>query len=165
MQILGTHHVALTTARFELLRRFYVEQLGLPVVGGFPRHKIVFLQAGSTAIELIGEDAENTAVEEGSPVPELDDHARRHGWHHLAWEVEDVDAAFAELVARGVAVHSPPESFPEAAPTMRIAFLRDPDGNLLELVQPLGARYPGRDRVVASGQPGASAPRVPPASG
>jgi hypothetical protein len=25
---------------------------------------------------------------------------------------------------------------------MRIAFLHDPDGNLLELVQPLGVRYP-----------------------
>ena len=129
MEILGTHHLALTTGRFELLRRFYVEQIGLAEVGGFPDHDIVFLQAGSTAIELIGE--------EGSPVPELDERARRHGWHHLAWEVEDVDAAFAELVARGVPVHSPPESFPEAAPTMRIAFLRDPDGNLLELVQPL----------------------------
>ena len=37
MQILGTHHLALTTGRFELLRRFYVEQLGLPVVGRLPR--------------------------------------------------------------------------------------------------------------------------------
>jgi len=35
MRILGTHHLALTTSRFELLRRFYVEQLGLEVVGGF----------------------------------------------------------------------------------------------------------------------------------
>ena len=134
MRILGTHHLALTTGRFELLLRFYVEQLGLMVVGGFPGQEIVFLRAGSTAIELIGEA--------GSPVLELDDRAGRHGWHHLAWEVEDVDAAFAELVARGVPVHSPPEWFPEAAPTMRIAFLRDPDGNLLELIQPLGARYP-----------------------
>ena len=35
MRILGTHHVALTTTRFERLRAFYVESLGLPVVGGF----------------------------------------------------------------------------------------------------------------------------------
>ncbi|HZO30909.1 MAG TPA: VOC family protein [Chloroflexota bacterium] len=140
MQILSTHHLALTTGRFELLRRFYVEQLGLRVVGAFPGHEIVFVQAGSTTIELIGED--------GPPVPDADDRARRHGWHHLAWEVEDVDAAFAELTARGVPIHSPPESFPEEAPTMRIAFLRDPDGNLLELVQPLGARYPGGPATV-----------------
>ena len=135
MEILSTHHLALTTGRFELLRRFYVEQLGLPVVGGFPGHEIVFVQAGSTTIELIGEDV--------APAPDADEPARRQGWHHLAFEVADVDAAFAELTARGVPVHSPPESFPPEAPTMRIAFLRDPDGNLLELVQPLVARYPG----------------------
>jgi hypothetical protein len=47
-------------------------------------------------------------------------------------------------VARGVDGHSPPEDFPaeELAaqrPRLRIAFLRDPDGNLLELVQPLSS--------------------------
>src|SRR5688572_28587870 len=135
MQILGTHHLALTTGRFELIRRFYVEQIGLPVIGGFPGLDIVFVAAGGTAIEIIGENGESA--------PGPDDRARRDGRHHLAWEVADVDAAFAELVARGVPVHSSPESFPESSPTMRIAFLRDPDGNLLELVQPLGARYPG----------------------
>src|SRR5687768_15176558 len=109
MRILGTHHLALTTGRFELLRRFYVEQLGLPMVGGFPGHEIVFIQAGSTTIELIGED--------DSPMPGADDRARRLGWHHLAWEVEDVDAACAELASLGVEVHSPPESFPPEAPS------------------------------------------------
>ena len=132
MRILGTHHVALTTVRFERLRRFYVETLGLPVVGGFPGNDIVFVQAGTTTIELI--------EQEGPPLPDAEDRAGHHGWHHVAWEVEDVDAAFAELAARGVSVHSPPESFPPESPTMRIAFLRDPDGNLLELLQPLGAR-------------------------
>jgi len=132
MRILGTHHVALTTVRFERLRRFYVETLGLPVVGGFSGHDIVFIQAGTTKIELIGE--------KGPAASGPEDRASHRGWHHLAWEVEDVDAAFAELAARGVSVHSPPESFPPEAPTMRIAFLRDPDGNLLELLQPLGAR-------------------------
>jgi glyoxylase I family protein len=128
MRILGTHHLAITTSRFERLRDFYVGTLGLPVVGGFPDHEIVFIGAGSTAIELIGED--------GTAEP---DRARRQGWHHLAWEVEDVDAAFAELTAMGIPAHSAPEDFPAEAPSMRIAFLRDPDGNLLELVQPAGA--------------------------
>ena len=138
MRILGTHHLALTTGRFERLRQFYVETLGLPVVGGFPGQEIVFVGAGSTAIEIIGEDVPRVA--------DPDARASRHGWHHLAWEVEDVDATFAELTARGVPIHSPPEAFPESAPTMRIAFLSDPDGNLIELVQPLGCRYPATPR-------------------
>src|SRR5687767_10325067 len=102
MQILGTHHLALTTGRFELLRRFYVEQLGLPVVGGFPGQDIVFIQPGSTAIEIIGEDIPPAVGPDEGDSPDLKaDRATRHGWHHLAWEVADVDAAFAELVARG----------------------------------------------------------------
>jgi catechol 2,3-dioxygenase-like lactoylglutathione lyase family enzyme len=56
--------------------------------------------------------------------------------------VEDIDASYAELSARGVPFHVPPEDFPDEAPTMRIAFFRDPDGNVLELVQPLDGRYP-----------------------
>jgi hypothetical protein len=39
----------------------------------------------------------------------------------------------------------PPEDFPPEAPTMRIAFFQDPDGNLLELIRPLGSRYPSAD--------------------
>lgn len=129
MRILGTHHVAIVTSHFDRLRAFYEDTLGLPVVGGFPGHDILFFGAGSTTIEIIGE-----------PVPA--EPAKRRGWHHLAWEVDDVDAAYAELIALGVRSHSSPEDFPSEAPTLRIAFLEDPDGNLLELVQPLAARYP-----------------------
>jgi glyoxylase I family protein len=129
MHIVGTHHIAITTGRFERLRAFYAETLGLPIVGGFPDHDIIFIQAGNTTIELIGED--------GLSAPDADDRAQRRGWHHLAFEVDDVDAVFAGLIAHGVEPHSPPESFPPDAPTMRIAFLHDPDGNLLELIRPL----------------------------
>jgi catechol 2,3-dioxygenase-like lactoylglutathione lyase family enzyme len=149
MRILSTHHLAITTSQFGRLRDFYERTLGLPVVGGFPGHDIVFIAAGTTTIELIGQDtpADDTAADEDATESTLAARARRRGWHHLAWEVEDVDAAFAELAAAGVPVHSPPESFPPDAPTMRIAFLRDPDGNLLELVQPLASRYPPLDRT------------------
>jgi glyoxylase I family protein len=129
MRIVGTHHVAITTRHFARLREFYVETMGLPVVGGFPGHDIVFIGAGSTPIDLIGED-----------VPP--DGANAGGWNHLAWEVEDVDATYAELSARGVPFSALPEDFPPEAPTMRIAFCHDPDDNLVELIQPLGRRYP-----------------------
>jgi catechol 2,3-dioxygenase-like lactoylglutathione lyase family enzyme len=125
---LRVHHVAISTAHLERLRAFYVETLGLVVVGGFPEQQILFLDAGGVTLELVGE---TDAGHQGS------DGFTRRGWQHLAWEVADVDAAYADLVARGVAGHSPPESFPPESPRLRIAFLRDPDGNLLEVVQPL----------------------------
>jgi catechol 2,3-dioxygenase-like lactoylglutathione lyase family enzyme len=122
------HHVAISTAHFDRLRAFYVETLGLPAVGGLPEHQILFLDAGGLTLELVGEPETGRAAPDGFG---------RRGWQHLAWEVSDVDAAYADLLGRGVAGHSAPEGFPSEAPRLRIAFLRDPDGNLLELVQPL----------------------------
>jgi len=119
----------LLTANFERIRAFYVDVLGFPVLGAFPEHNIVFVEAGSTTIEIVADAGAPPAPDAG-------------GWNHLALEVEDVDAAFAELSAQGIHFHVPPESFPEENPSLRIAFFRDPDGNVLELVQPLGGRYP-----------------------
>jgi glyoxylase I family protein len=120
------HHVAISTSQFERLRAFYVETLGLAVVGGFPEKQIAFLDAGGTTIEIVGEPNTGRTAPVGF---------ERRGWQHLAWEVDDVDATYADLLARGVAGHSLPEDFPADVPRLRIAFLRDPDGNLLELVQ------------------------------
>lgn len=128
MRIVTTHHIALYTAQFARLRAFYVETLELPILGGFAAHGILFLGAGATAIELV----EDTGGRQGVT----------GGWNHLAWEVEDVEQAYVELTARGVPFHVSPEDFPPENPSMRIAFFKDPDGNVLELLQPLGARYP-----------------------
>jgi glyoxylase I family protein len=118
------HHVALLTPDLARLRAFYVDALGLPEAGGFPAHGILFLDAGAVSIELIE-----------SEVGSRPD--RRGGWHHLALEVADVDRTCAALRARGVPFDSPPEGFPPEAPALRIAFCRDPDGNVVELLQPL----------------------------
>jgi catechol 2,3-dioxygenase-like lactoylglutathione lyase family enzyme len=128
MRIVSAHHVALYTSHFERLRDFYVKTLELPVRGEFSRYKILFLGAGETTIELTEEDRTPSGV--------------TGGWNHLAWEVEDLDQAYAELTARGVSFHVPPEDFPPENPSMRIAFFTDPDGNILELIQPLAQRYP-----------------------
>jgi glyoxylase I family protein len=123
MNITGTHHVALLTSNFAQMLTFYTEVLGMPVVGAFSGTTIVFLQAGSTTIELI-ERANYTAPLVG-------------GWEHLAFTVPDVDAAYAELKALGVPFHVEPKNVPDPAEA-RIAFFKDPDGNILELFQPLG---------------------------
>jgi catechol 2,3-dioxygenase-like lactoylglutathione lyase family enzyme len=128
MRIVSAHHVALYTAHFAQLRDFYVETLGFPIRGEFAGYNILFLGAGDTTIELTE-----------------DEHARQGivgGWNHLALEVENLDQAYDELTARGVSFHVPPEDFPTENPSMRIAFFTDPDGNVLELIQPLGSRYP-----------------------
>ena len=127
MRIAGTHHVAILTPNLARLRAFYTERLGLPVVGGFADYDIIFIVAGNTTIEL----------EEQGPEERRGGPGNGSGWHHLALEVEDVDAAYAELLEQGIPFDGPPQDFPPEAPSLRIAFFADPDGNTLELVQPL----------------------------
>ena len=53
---------------------------------------------------------------------------------HFAFDVEDLDAAYAELLAAGAAdVGRPPKDLEGAGP--RIAFVADPDGNWIELIE------------------------------
>ena len=54
-------------------------------------------------------------------------------WDHVAVAVEDVDAAFAEVDHHGV-VQAPADQ-PEAG--ARTAFVEDPDGHVVELVESL----------------------------
>ena len=59
------------------------------------------------------------------------------GWNHLALQIDDVDAAFRHLSALGVPFQAEPADYPEGEGIMRIAFLTDPDGNTIELLQSL----------------------------
>jgi lactoylglutathione lyase len=53
---------------------------------------------------------------------------------HFAFDVEDLDAAYAELRAAGAAdVGRPPKDLEGSGP--RIAFVADPDGNWIELIE------------------------------
>lgn len=54
-------------------------------------------------------------------------------WDHVALKVEDVDAAFATIDDPDV-VEEPSDQPPAGA---RTAMVRDPDGHVVELVQPL----------------------------
>jgi catechol 2,3-dioxygenase-like lactoylglutathione lyase family enzyme len=62
------------------------------------------------------------------------DASRSQGYSHWALEVEDLDQTFAALSGVGAEPVSPPA--PAVQPGARFAYLRDPEGNLLELIQP-----------------------------
>lgn len=119
MEVVGTHHVALFTENFETLEKFYTETLGFPVVKRWDDSTIIFIQVGSTTIELIGRDNRSGRV------------ANQYGFDHLALHVADVDEAYTELGKAGVQFNGEPKNFQD----VRIVFFTDPDGNLLELVE------------------------------
>ncbi len=58
--------------------------------------------------------------------------ARREGFGHVAFAVADLDAAYDRAVARGARPVMPPCPAPE--PGVRMAFVADPEGNLIELL-------------------------------
>ncbi len=122
MHIKATHHVAIRTRNFAALEAFYTQTLGLPVTKRWDENTIIFINIGSTTIELIGREA--------SPAPG----APQGGIDHIALHVDNVDSAYAELLAAGVKIKSGPAMFRD----VRICFFYDPDGNILELVQEMG---------------------------
>ena len=115
----ATHHISIFSSNVPALVRFYTETLGLPITRRWDELGIVFVDVGSTTIELVPSP-------DRPPRPEA-----VNGFDHLALRVDDVDAACAALRDAGVTVERAPYDFQE----LRIAFVRDPDGNLLELVQ------------------------------
>jgi glyoxylase I family protein len=58
--------------------------------------------------------------------------ALRDGYGHVAFDVTDLDAAYDRAVARGARPVMPPCPSPEAG--VRMAFVADPEGNLVELL-------------------------------
>lgn len=121
MKLLGTHHISLHTPNFEALKAFYTESLGFPVVNAWPSANIIFIDLGSTLLELAGREQ---ATAQTNPTG---------GFAHIALHVENVDEAVAELVAKGIPIHTQPKDFQD----IRLAFIQDPDGNMVELVHAL----------------------------
>ena len=122
MQGAHAHHIALRTPDFARAKAFYTEVLGLTIKAEMPGRDCVFIDIGGTTIELTGaKDQEPGAA---------------GAFAHLAFGVDDIDATFEELKAKGVEFFIEPRD----AGVMRIAFFRDPDGNPLELFK--SSAYP-----------------------
>jgi glyoxylase I family protein len=116
MRPLAVHHVSINVADVDAALAFYVDVLGLSPRGDRPDFAFggAWLDAGGQQVHLI-------EAEPPSPLGQ-----------HFALQVEDLDAAVAELRARAVDVTDP-----KPVGSSRQAFLTDPSGNLVELHQPL----------------------------
>ena len=118
-------HLGLKVRDLPRALEFYERVLGFRTVldqrgGVLPGHETVLGAIGETLVELIHDDP----VVADAPVD-----PDGVGWSCACFIVDDVDAEVEALRALGVEVIGP-----IAFPAARTAFFRDPDQNLLELI-------------------------------
>jgi methylmalonyl-CoA/ethylmalonyl-CoA epimerase len=125
-------HVGIAVADLEAALRFYRDALGLeietPEEVASQRVRAHFIPAGEAALELL----EATAPD--SPIAKYLE-KRGPGLHHITLRVDDIDAALAQLKARGVRlIDDRPR---EGAHGSRVAFIHPASahGVLVELKQ------------------------------
>lgn len=126
-------HVGLNVADLEAMTEWYVDALKLEVELEFALDHVEFrgVMLRSPAgyrLELLHRPGSSEGLQAANPV----DAALTRGFGHVAFDVPDVDAAYAALIEAGAADRMSPRPSPE--PGVRMAYVADPEGNLIELL-------------------------------
>ncbi|MEU0038769.1 VOC family protein [Streptomyces sp. NPDC006333] len=126
-------HIGLSVANLDRQRRFYSQAFGF-----YDQHRTELPDAGIRIALLSGPGgAALELTERAGSVPQhfADpfDGAGVQGYFHWALTVDDLDTAIATAVACGARTVSHPAM--ARRPGIRFAYLADPEGNLIELLQ------------------------------
>ena len=121
-----TLHFGLRVADLKRSLAFYAA-LGYEIVGSVPGTSLGDL----TMIKLPGDAFVAIELVSGSSANAT---GRGDGLSHFVIKVESMDGALAELAAAGITPDEPPGS-PDGSDDFRTAWITDPDGNRIELVQ------------------------------
>jgi glyoxylase I family protein len=123
-------HVALNCRDMAAVEQFYTRHFGFrrARVIDLGAEQIVFLKSGNMYLELF------RAKEAAPTPPPQNDGPAWPGVRHLAFQVADVDAKLAEMgsVAR---INLGPLEFNDFIPGWKTVWIRDPDGNVVEISQ------------------------------
>jgi catechol 2,3-dioxygenase-like lactoylglutathione lyase family enzyme len=130
------HHVSLSVADLDAQQSWYQRVLGLTdVIEQFsvpepPVRTVVLRSPGGVRVELIERAGSARKEVYSDPLDTL----RGQGYRHWAVEVADLDGAFEAITGNGGQPVWPPADAVE--PGARFAYVKDPEGNLIELIQP-----------------------------
>lgn len=119
MQITKFVHTALLVSNLDQAKDFYGSLLGLSQVERPLKYPGAWYQLGDIQVHLIAASAV------GETVVNFEKIGRNR---HIAFAIADLDAAKAELLAKGYA-------FETSASGRAALFVQDPDGNVIELSQ------------------------------
>jgi methylmalonyl-CoA/ethylmalonyl-CoA epimerase len=132
MKVNGIDHIGIAVRNIDAAKEFYTDILGLTVLGveiiEEQKVKVCFIPCGDSEIELI----ESTSPE--GPIAKFLD-AKGEGIQHLALRVDDIEAAIAEMKAKGFRMIDEKSRY--GAGGAKIAFVhpKATNGVLLELSQ------------------------------
>jgi glyoxylase I family protein len=124
-------HVAFRCRDLPAQEAFYTKHFGFRRSRTFQRGEpgeFFLLKLGSMRLELFPSDAKNP------PATDIKGGEQKIGFRHLAFEVPKLEPVLEALQADGI-VPDPIIELPKIAPGFRIAFFRDPEGNILELME------------------------------
>ena len=127
-------HVGLTVRDLDKAVAWYTDALGLRV-----DEEAIVVMANLRFAMLIGPDGfrlellARTGSAPGLRAANPLEAALTEGYGHVAFEATDLDALFQHLVSKGAGVVWDPR--PAPVPHARMAWLTDPEGNLIELLQ------------------------------
>ena len=124
MNLRQSHHVAISVSDYKKARKFDVEALGFQIIRENYRPS-----RGDYKLDLKLEGCE-LELFSASGNPPRPSYPEACGLRHLAFRVDDVDAAIAELREKGI--ETEPVRVDEFT-GKRMTFFQDPDGLPLEL--------------------------------
>lgn len=140
--MISVNHVAISTPDVDRLAAFYRDAFGftesfqyvwnkgdrvIDTIMGLPDSagRAVMLELGLMSLELF---------QFSDPVPRAGNPERPvcdHGITHVCFKVDDVQSEYARLQSAGMAFHSPPQQ----VGGLSCVYGRDPDGNVIELLE------------------------------
>ncbi len=127
-------HVGLSVADLDAAKAFYGEAFSFSAQFGFtlaphPIRGVMMSHPSGMRLELFQREGSSTGIQGAAPIEALG----TRGYGHFALSAPDIGPVFMQAVAAGAAAVRPPGPSPE--PGVRFAFVADPEGNLVELVE------------------------------
>lgn len=127
-------HVGLSVGDLDTASEFYSRAFGFarqlefelaphPIRGLMMRHE------SGMRLELFEREGSSPGLQAATPIEAL----ATRGYGHFAFAAPDIDSSFARALEAGARPVMEPRPSPE--PGVRFAFLADPEGNLVELVE------------------------------
>ena len=134
---LVVHHFTISVANLDELAKWYEEKLGFHLTKRFNvgDTEMAWLDTPNLSIHLVHvADSTRTA----KPNETLPQYMQNQGYRNLVFGVSDLDRAYQRMTGDGIVFLGPlpPPAKPETG-NIRLAYFRDPEGNVLGICEDL----------------------------